>query len=493
MAKILDKINLKPYYFLATLSREENYPPLDSRYLSFDYGENWDIEKVCAIWKKTLRLIQKKSGINKNVGLYIHWPFCSSHCSFCFCDVDILASKNKMQTYFRLLRREIISLRDIFSGVAFDSLFIGGGTPTFIPNQILENLLKLVHSTFQMKSEAQFYIEATPTTLTPGKIRILKHYKVNRLTFGIQSLDPKVLAFANRKGQTRQCAENAISMVRRELNAALGLDLIAGLEGQTQRSFLDDLFWAIRMQPEMLHIYHFDPRSNTPYASLGRRVSISRNTRTRSWLHLADEILSQHGFRQARAVEDEGLLRSFEVWQDVAARWWNASILGIGANALSHAYGSAWYCHLPVASFIDEPLSFKGVAFEEEEEVRGFVIFWLETKRLFSRRMFKELFGRDVLEVPPVSVPLRDLEKSGKVRITQDCVISLMKDPAERLVWFKHFYSKRIVKRLLAVHRSKYEIFCERQGIVALEDLAKTKYMQHRYYNCLSDRYKPLF
>lgn len=468
-------MNLFAGRVIASHIQEENYPPLDARFLSLDYGEAWDRKKVIQAWTRTLRLIQDRR-TPSSLGLYLHWPYCPHRCSFCFCDAQVPKTSASPEAYAKRLESQFTALAPVFKGIPFDSLVLGGGTPTFAPPDTLERLLGLIELSFSFSPGGQRYIEAVPSTLTPRMIGLLSRHGFNRLTLGVQSLDPAVLNISGRP-QTRRMIEEAVARVRRDLPGVLSLDLIAGIEGQTVKSFLSDVVWAVGMDPDMLHLYRFDPRPGTEFSSAGKTLGAEHLRRTRLWITGTDAWLRAKGFRQPEAVPPRAVQKTLEVWQDVSARWWNGSLLGFGANSLSHAFGSAWYCQAPLRSW-SGALKVRAVPFNLDEEMRAFAIFWLDAKRSFSRAVFAERFGTDPLRTA-LRGPLSQLEALGKLEISSERVTSLLKDPGERLSHLKLLYSPKVTRMVL-------KSLASASGAVEPWGWAEHKYLQHRYYNTRS-------
>jgi len=140
-------------------------------------------------------------------------------------------------------------------------------------------------------------------------------------------------------------------------------------------------------------------------------------------------------------------------------------VLGLGSTAKSHAFGSVWYEHRPVAY---GPLrtnrlpGFYALASPWDEERRGYAIRNLALFGKISLAAFRRLFCCELAEVPDLSRALRDLEASGVVRWGSDAVAWATLDPVERLVCLKHLYSRRVVRGLLERHAGRYREFLRR-------------------------------
>ena len=168
--------------------------------------------------------------------LYAHVPYCRYHCTFCYFAVRVGASADAMARYVRALATE---LEWVEPGTPLSQLFVGGGTPTALPPDLLDEMLERIFARARPDGSGVHTVETSPETISPEHIAVLRRRGIGRVSMGIQSLDAEVLGTVNRR-QTREQALDAC-----ELLVASGLvvnvDLIYGLPGQTEDGFLDDL------------------------------------------------------------------------------------------------------------------------------------------------------------------------------------------------------------------------------------------------------------
>ncbi|MCR4605482.1 MAG: radical SAM protein, partial [Eubacterium sp.] len=125
----------------------------------------------------------------KNNGLYIHIPFCIKKCNYCdFCSIGINDLTNRQELLDKLVDALLVELegrKEELSGVR--SIFIGGGTPSVVPVDVMEKLLARVCELTYLSDEVEFTIECNPGTVDEEKLNLYKRYGVNRLSFGLQS------------------------------------------------------------------------------------------------------------------------------------------------------------------------------------------------------------------------------------------------------------------------------------------------------------------
>ncbi|MFA5139930.1 MAG: radical SAM protein [Elusimicrobiota bacterium] len=422
--------DLRLYKRLADFCWDDYYFPMDGQFQNYTYFPPATPEQVRSCWKRTLRLI-REGRAPREVGLYVHWPFCPSQCSYCFCSMRVPKSRKETADYAAGLKGEMDSFRDVFDGFKLTSLWFGGGTPTFMDEDTLDGLLGHARRCFALEPGAEIYVEASPATLSPGKMDVLLRHGVNRITLGIQSRDESVPM--NRRGQDAAAVERAASLVFGR-GMVVDFDLMMGLQGQSELSFLRDLAWALRKKPDVLHLFAFDPRPQTLFSKSGKEPGPRRDLHR--LMALADRAVRGAGYGTSRLDPKTLEPHRLEEKQDSAVRRLGASVLGIGNSALSHAFGSAWYYH-PLRSN-----AFRLMPSPLDEEMRGFALRHLSLFGRLPKRPFD----------PGLSGALRDLEAAGHLRSERGALVYTRRDPVEKAIVLKHLYSRKVREALARIH-----------------------------------------
>lgn len=450
--------NLFLYKFLASKCSDETYPPFDGAYLNYAYGKKFSPDEIKNAWARTAALIKNNKAPDQ-VGIYVHWPFCVSKCTYCFCDSFVPKSAAELPAYAGLIKAELDFFSGVFKGIRVHSVYLGGGTPTFISGEGLEDLLKFLKNKFFIDGGTQIYVEASPHTLSAGKLKIMAENGVNRITIGAQSLDNFVLKKINRI-QTKKEFSAAFSNAKKLNKFKINVDLIAGLEGQTVKSFWNDLKFVIGKKPDMIHVYSFDPRPHTLFSRQGKKVFEKQKKERELMIKFAEKIINGSGYMSVKLADFDLDGDHVEDRQDTQWRKYNASVLGIGYNAVSHAFGSAWYQHPPVGVGSGGKINcgklppFTGVDSNEGEEMRKFIIHRLMSG--FSRQEFKDLFGKDISANKEIFGRLKDLEKIGRIAVSKDFVRSFIESNEDYLVLSKHLYGKNMINNILKAHKAEY-------------------------------------
>lgn len=198
-------------------------------------------------------------------GLYVHVPFCQSKCPYC--DFYSVTSLDLISAYLEALEREALFYKDSFA--SFDTLFLGGGTPSLLDTPQLTALLAGLGRNFHFAPDAEITLEANPDDITAEKLALWRDRGVNRLSLGVQSLNEGELRFLGRRHTARQ-ARGALTLAREAGFANLGVDLIYGLPGQRPETWVQTLEAVLKFHPEHLSCYQLTLGEDTP---LGRRAA----------------------------------------------------------------------------------------------------------------------------------------------------------------------------------------------------------------------------
>jgi oxygen-independent coproporphyrinogen-3 oxidase len=188
--------------------------------------------------------------------LYIHVPFCLTKCSYCDF-LSIAFDEAVARRYLEALRREI-RLR---GGRKIETVYVGGGTPTVLSIDAIEEIFKTVSDYFEIEKDAEITIEANPGTLDAEKTKALADLGVNRLSIGVQSLNDKELRFL---GRCHTAAE-ALKAIESPGFDNFSVDLIYGIPGQSMRSWQSTLKRALSSGPSHISAYELTAEPGTPF------------------------------------------------------------------------------------------------------------------------------------------------------------------------------------------------------------------------------------
>ena len=206
-------------------------------------------------------LEQRRSGVAKAtampLSLYVHIPFCESLCYYCACNKIITKHHNRAAEYLRYLSREVdLHVAHVGKGHVVSQLHLGGGSPTFLSDNEIRELMTLLRRSFTLAPGGEYSIEIDPRTVDAARLRNLAELGFNRLSFGVQDFDPAVQKAVHRI----QPAEQVFSLMAtaRELGfESVNVDLIYGLPMQTPESFDRTLAQVVDLRPDRIALYAY--------------------------------------------------------------------------------------------------------------------------------------------------------------------------------------------------------------------------------------------
>ncbi len=260
-------------------------------------------------------------------GLYIHIPFCERKCSYCAFYSFSKPWKNERQ-FFQGLEKEIKNLDADFCP---DTIFVGGGTPTAVSFQCLEDFLP----TLGKFSPAEFSVEVNPGTVDERKISQLINCGVNRISIGVQSFDFHCLETLGRIHSAEE-AEAAFQLARAAGFENISLDLMFGVPGQTIEMLESDLDRALALRPEHISIYNLMYEEGTPMAARSDRLDEELE---REMYDLIRKRLTGAGFEH---YEISNFAKPGFECQHNLLYWTGGEYIGCGPSAHSHWQGTRW-------------------------------------------------------------------------------------------------------------------------------------------------------
>ncbi|HNY66392.1 MAG TPA: radical SAM family heme chaperone HemW [Deltaproteobacteria bacterium] len=336
--------------------------------------------------------------VDNSPGLYIHVPFCISKCGYC--DFYSCTDTRLTDEWLGALTREVELWRGGFG--PFDTVYLGGGTPSVLSLLQLERLLDAVRGAFDILPGAEVTVEVNPADWGLQDLLVARSLGINRINVGVQSFDDGELRFLGRRHDSRQ-ALAALANARRAGFENVGLDLIYGLPGQGFNTWKGSLEKALLLAPEHLSCYELELKADTP---LGLRYGLGElEPRT-------GECLRELFLRTSELAEGAGYVHyevsNFARGMEKASRhnrkyWDHTPYLGLGPSAHSFKDNRRWwntgsihdYLRLlgegrkPVAG--SEDLGPDQLAFES-------LFLGLRTREGIDLEEYRDLSGRDLLQ-----------------------------------------------------------------------------------------------
>lgn len=294
--------------------------PHKKAYEEFDEEINLEV-----LWKKSNK---------KDITLYIHIPFCMSKCGYCnlFSSVDM--NKEKIDKYVNTLIKEIKAVARFLNiennESPFSSVIFGGGTPTILEDNQLENLLCEISRNLKVDFKKTFFaVETSPRTLTESKLRILKDFGIDRVSMGIQSFNGCELKSIYRMEPIKDI-EKALKLLFKESMPIRNLDLIYGIPNQDLNSWRESLNLLIEYKPEEVFIYPLYIRENTPLYSKYKRD----NELMLKMYELGRNILLENGYIQTSMRNFIREDKKIDLFPEYSCQ--ENEMIGIGCGARSY-------------------------------------------------------------------------------------------------------------------------------------------------------------
>jgi len=198
-----------------------------------------------------------KQGIGKKeaANIYVHTPFCYKKCSYCYFYSLEKPSKRLVTSYIASLQREVLSVdkkRSIPS--LAKTVYIGGGTPNYLPNEYLIKVIDILKRNFIINSEVEFTLEINPNYCDIDTLELLREAGVNRLSFGIQTTDSKVLRIIKRNFDKKRVI-NVVKHSQKLGFKIINLDFMSGLPAYDRKSYAMDLEFVSLVRPQSIYWY----------------------------------------------------------------------------------------------------------------------------------------------------------------------------------------------------------------------------------------------
>jgi putative oxygen-independent coproporphyrinogen III oxidase len=349
-------------------------------------------------------------------GLYVHVPFCLSKCLYC--DFYSLTDLSWLTGWLTALEQEAGVYQDRFG--VFDTLYLGGGTPSLLEAGQLASLLDCLRRRFALAPDTEVTLEANPDDLYPEKLQAYRDLGVNRLSVGVQSFHDRELAFLGRRHNARQTVE-ALAAARAAGFCNLSLDLIYALPGQSLKDWSRTLEQALSCNPEHLSCYQLTYEPGTPLGQRKKRGEVNPATEEegRDFFVFTSRFLEERGYLHyeiSNFARREGPGGEPCYSRHNRKYWRHVPYLGLGPGAHSFQEGVRWW-NLSGVNEYCRSLA-RGRAPVKDREVLDAEQLWLEVLYLGLRT--REGVSLDLLRrAPGWEKTLTQLQKSGLMKVEE--------------------------------------------------------------------------
>ncbi|POP76577.1 oxygen-independent coproporphyrinogen III oxidase [Pseudomonas syringae] len=338
-----------------------------------------------------LHALRESRKASRPLSLYVHLPFCANICYYCACNKVITKDRGRAQAYLQRLEHEIQMLAcHLAPGQVVEQLHLGGGTPTFLSHDELRSLMAQLRSHFNLLDDdsGDYGIEIDPREADWSTMGLLRELGFNRVSLGVQDLDPTVQRAINRMQsleETRAIVEAARTLQFRSVN----IDLIYGLPAQNPQTFSHTVDKVIDLQPDRLSVFNYAhlPERFMPQ----RRINAADLPDAASKLLMLErtvEQLGNAGYRYigmdhfalpddelATAQEDLTLQRNFQGYTTHG----HCDLIGLGVSAISqvgelYSQNSSDLGEYSRLLDSDQPATRRGLLCSDDDRIRRAII-----------------------------------------------------------------------------------------------------------------------
>lgn len=337
---------------------------------------------------------------NRPLGLYIHIPFCNKKCDYCDF-VSYSMDRKAQQLYLEALFTEIDMMKSKFYDRVFDSIFIGGGTPSIVYEGFIASLARKIYSSFHFLEKTEFTIEVNPSSFTREKFLEYVQAGVNRISVGVQCIDEKLLREHGRI-QSLENIEDTFKMLNSSQFPNINSDVMIGLPGQTVNSVMDTIDYLLKQNIKHISTYTLQIERHTMLYSKLRKGKISP-MKDKTMVAIYNQInktLEKAGF--VRYEISNYAKPGFECKHNL--KYWDDEIsyLGLGVAAHSYIDGYRYYNTKRLDTYIDNlsegksPIYSREYVSDEERRTER-IMLSLRTKKGLNLEKFKKDFNEDLL------------------------------------------------------------------------------------------------
>ena len=316
------------------------YPGNTPRYTSFPTAPHFEAAQGGQLYESWLAALPADAPIS----VYFHVPFCRRLCRFCGCHTSVVHHDAPMLTYTSHMMREIeLVAANIPHRVPVSHVHWGGGTPTALPPECIEDLMAQLRTHFNVLPDAEIAFEIDPVTLTADQIATLRKIGLTRASVGLQDLDPKVQQAIGRP-QSFEITQKAIDDLRAAGARSINLDLLYGLPFQTEDSVIRTAQGALDLAPDRLSVFGYAhvpwmkkhqnllPQADLPGSEerFKQRAAIDRSLREAGYVAIGLDHYAKPQDSLAQAMSQGRLRRNFQGYTDDNAE----SLIGFGASSI---------------------------------------------------------------------------------------------------------------------------------------------------------------
>ncbi len=330
--------------------------------------------------------------MNNKLSLYVHVPFCKSKCSYCDF-VSYAGADDLMADYFDAVDFEL-SLKPVDDRIA--SIYIGGGTPGYVPGKYIEALMNSIRYRCRLALDCEISIEVNPGSLSEEKLKIYKDAGINRISMGMQATQNDIL---KRIGRIHDLSKTrkAVEMIKKAGFDNFNLDMMFSLPGQTLKNVEETALFAAQSGAAHISAYSLILEENTPINQLYKdNVYTQDDELDRQMYRRVNEILGSYGFE--RYEISNFALPGYECKHNLYC-WDFCDYLGVGAAAHSFVANTRYVNTPDLKEYINGVYQLTNNVLEQkeskEELIEDYIMLAFRKTSGLKVKDFEDRFGVD--------------------------------------------------------------------------------------------------
>lgn len=339
--------------------------------------------------------------MKKELELYLHIPFCVRKCAYC----DFLSgpqNRETIQKYVDALVAEIRAYGHLSESYRVTTIFLGGGTPSILIGDQIKEIFSALREVFDISENAEISIEVNPGTVTPYKFKVYREVGINRISFGLQSVNQEELKLLGRI-HTFEDFLAGYDTARKCGFKNLNVDLISAIPGQTVKSWEKTLKKVLALRPEHISAYSLIIEEGTPFAAIYGEGSegakaLPDEDEERLIYRRTEELLNRAGYHR---YEISNYAKPGMECRHNLGYWERKDYLGIGLGAAS-LMENVRYNHTEDLEFYIEhagnlrKIEKEWTELSVQEQIEEFIFLGLRKMKGISEQEFEEKFGRTI-------------------------------------------------------------------------------------------------
>ena len=352
------------------------------------------------------------------LGIYVHVPFCRSKCQYC----DFYSTTNKEdklhEGYLKAICTHIKETGPLAPNHIVDTIYFGGGTPSFFGSDGLATILTAIRRSFDVAGDAEITFEANPDSVQDHMLRRLRAEGFNRVSLGIQCDDDEILKKLGRPHDYAQ-AVTAFQRIRKAGYENVSVDLMYGLPGQSVKTWLQTLENVLTLKPDHVSCYGLKVEEGTPLYDVKDYVNLADDDAQADMYLGAVEMLRKHGLRQ---YEISNFARKSNQSQHNLKYWNGGEYIGFGPSASSDFAGKRYTNVRSIKQYITGILK-GGQVVEEVNEIPfreragEYLMLRLRTTGGINGEEYERQY---LLPFAPLEQALLNFQEQGLARFTND-------------------------------------------------------------------------